>query len=230
MTRFREFAEVVRFFRIEAESRLPGAARPKSTDVTYAGQAATAGRIYRATHGRGGTPVPGGASLRVRRIADVRPSSTPASPNDSRHGPSAGARAQIRADLTRDITVQCGPVARRADGVARGRPIVPRRPRASRSPRRWGRRACNSPRVRRRRTVLPSGSPVGVGADEVAMKVAAIHFAEEITSFAEYLRCERVWHPVPSKVVARPSLDSSIGSTAPTAHSKRNHRRPDIFL
>ena len=48
MTRFRDFGDVVRFFRIEGESQRPGASRPKGTDVTDAGQAATAGRIYRA--------------------------------------------------------------------------------------------------------------------------------------------------------------------------------------
>jgi hypothetical protein len=48
MTRFREFALVVRFFRIEAESRLPGASRSKATDVTDSGQTESAGQIYRA--------------------------------------------------------------------------------------------------------------------------------------------------------------------------------------
>jgi hypothetical protein len=48
ITRFREFSEVVRFSRIEAEIRLPGAYLPKGTDGTDAGLAATAGRIYRA--------------------------------------------------------------------------------------------------------------------------------------------------------------------------------------
>jgi hypothetical protein len=48
MTRFREFAEVARFFRIEAEDRLPGASRSKGAGVTDSGQAETAGRIYRA--------------------------------------------------------------------------------------------------------------------------------------------------------------------------------------
>ena len=48
MTRFREFTDVVRFFRIDAETWLPGASRPKGADGTDAGQTATAGRIYRA--------------------------------------------------------------------------------------------------------------------------------------------------------------------------------------
>ncbi len=47
MTRFREFVEVARFFRIEAEDRLPGASRSKGAGVTNSGQAETAGRIYR---------------------------------------------------------------------------------------------------------------------------------------------------------------------------------------
>lgn len=48
MTQFREFAEVVRFFRVEGESQRPGASRPRGTDVTDPGQAETASRIYRA--------------------------------------------------------------------------------------------------------------------------------------------------------------------------------------
>jgi hypothetical protein len=48
MTRSREFAEVARFFRIEAETRLAGASRSKGTDVTDPSQAATAGRFYHA--------------------------------------------------------------------------------------------------------------------------------------------------------------------------------------
>jgi hypothetical protein len=48
MTRLREFAEIARFFRIEAESRLPEASRPKGTDVTASSRAADAARIYQA--------------------------------------------------------------------------------------------------------------------------------------------------------------------------------------
>ena len=64
MTRFREFAEVARFFRIEAESRLPGAARPKDADDAASSQAATAGRIYHA--------ILDGAARRYRESPDVR--------------------------------------------------------------------------------------------------------------------------------------------------------------
>jgi hypothetical protein len=174
MTRFREFAEVARFFRIEAESRLPGASRPKGTDVTDSGQAATAGGIYR-DPGRGGTPVPGGASrgrgdcrcpprLRLPPRGMVHPLG--ASPDPRRPEPC--------------LTFQRGTVARRADGVVGGRPIVPRRPRASSPPRRWSRRSCGSPRIRGRRTVLPSGSSVGVGADQVAIKAAGRGFTRPV--------------------------------------------------
>jgi hypothetical protein len=48
MTRFRAFTDVVRFFRIDAESRLSTAAPSRGTDVADSGPAATAGRIYRA--------------------------------------------------------------------------------------------------------------------------------------------------------------------------------------
>jgi hypothetical protein len=46
MTRLHEFAEIARFFRIEAESKLPEAWSPKGPDVTAVNQAAA--RIYRA--------------------------------------------------------------------------------------------------------------------------------------------------------------------------------------
>jgi hypothetical protein len=48
MNRLREFADVVRFFRIEAESQLPSASRPKGMDVTASSRAAAAARIYHA--------------------------------------------------------------------------------------------------------------------------------------------------------------------------------------
>ncbi len=48
MSRFREFAETARFFRIEAESKLAESAKPKVTDVTATGRAAAAARIYQA--------------------------------------------------------------------------------------------------------------------------------------------------------------------------------------
>ena len=68
MTRFREFAEVARFFRIEAQGRLAGASSPSDTDGPGSGQAATAGRLYdaildgavrrhREAHRTGGPPV-----------------------------------------------------------------------------------------------------------------------------------------------------------------------------
>lgn len=47
-TRLREFADVARFFRIEAECQWPDAPRPAGPDATPAGRAAAAGRIYRA--------------------------------------------------------------------------------------------------------------------------------------------------------------------------------------
>jgi hypothetical protein len=46
LNRLREFADVVRFFRIEAESQLPKASRPNGTDVTASTRAAA--QIYRA--------------------------------------------------------------------------------------------------------------------------------------------------------------------------------------
>ena len=169
MTRFREFAEVARFFRIEAESRLPGASRPKGTDVTDTGQAATAGRIYRA--------ILDGAARRYREVpragrvpADVRLVFDPRLAERLAAWSIRWARARIRDDLEPCLTVHRGPVARRADGVAGGRPIAPRRPRASRPPRRRARRSRASPRIRRRRAVLPPGSPVGAGADQVPMR------------------------------------------------------------
>ena len=136
MTRFREFAEVVRFFRIEAESRLPGASRPKGTDVSRLRPGRDRTPDLSRDPGRGGTAVPGGASRGRGRLPMFASSSTLASRSASRHGPSAGREprsARTRAGVSQ---VQCGPVARRADGVARGRPIVSRRPRASRPPRR----------------------------------------------------------------------------------------------
>jgi hypothetical protein len=48
MTRFRAFTDVVRFFRIDAESRLSTAAPSRGTDIADSGPAATAARIYRA--------------------------------------------------------------------------------------------------------------------------------------------------------------------------------------
>jgi hypothetical protein len=47
LTRLREFTEVARFFRIEAEDRLPGGSGPRDADVMDSGQAVTASRVYR---------------------------------------------------------------------------------------------------------------------------------------------------------------------------------------
>ncbi len=100
MTRFPEFALVVGFFRIEAESRLPGATRPKGNDVTDFGQAVTAGRIYRAildgaAHRYREAPRAGGALADVRFVFDPRLAERLAAWSIR------WARAQIRADLTR---------------------------------------------------------------------------------------------------------------------------------
>jgi hypothetical protein len=101
MARFPEFSEVVRFFRIDAESRLPGAARPKGTDATDSGQATTAGRIYGA--------ILGAAANRYRAaprageaIAEARPALDARLAERLAAWSIRGARAQIRADLTRD--------------------------------------------------------------------------------------------------------------------------------
>lgn len=48
MGRLREFAGVARFFRLEAERQLPGAARREGPDATASSRAAAAGRIYQA--------------------------------------------------------------------------------------------------------------------------------------------------------------------------------------
>ncbi len=48
MARFRAFAEVARFFRIDAEGLLPGGSSSRDADTPDADQAATAGRMYRA--------------------------------------------------------------------------------------------------------------------------------------------------------------------------------------
>ena len=46
MNRFREFVEIARFFRMEAEARLPEAARRKGTEVTESRRDTIAARIY----------------------------------------------------------------------------------------------------------------------------------------------------------------------------------------
>ena len=101
MARIREFVEVVRFFRIEAESRRPGASRPNGADVLDSGQTAAAGPNLWCDPGRGGAPLPASGSRR-QRIADVRLAF------DSRLAERLAAwsirwaRAQIRAKPRRD--------------------------------------------------------------------------------------------------------------------------------
>ena len=77
MTRFREFAEIARFFRIEAESRLRESSRPRGMDVTASGRAATAARIYQdildgAARRYRELPRDGGAPADVRLGFDAR--------------------------------------------------------------------------------------------------------------------------------------------------------------
>jgi hypothetical protein len=93
MTRFREFAEVARFFRLEAESRLPGGSSSREADDSASGQAATAGRIYRAI--LDGAVRRGGADADARLVFDSRLAERLAA--WSAHW----ARAQIRADWSR---------------------------------------------------------------------------------------------------------------------------------
>jgi hypothetical protein len=101
MTRIGEFTEVARFFRIEAEAQLPGGSRPKGTDVTDSGQAATAGRVYRAildgaAHQHRDAPRAGKAIADVRVVFDARLAERLAAWSIR------WARAQIRVNLTRD--------------------------------------------------------------------------------------------------------------------------------
>jgi hypothetical protein len=100
MTRFREFAEVARFFRIEAESRRPGGSGPRETDGTDSGPAATAGRVYRAildgaAHRYREAPRVGGVPTGVRLVFDSRLAERLAAWS------ARWARTQIRADESR---------------------------------------------------------------------------------------------------------------------------------
>ena len=100
MNRFLEFTEVVGFFRTEAASGLPGATRPNGNDVTAAGQAATAGRIYRAILDSAArrhreSPRAGDAVVDLRLVFDSRLAERLAAWSIR------WARAQARADLTR---------------------------------------------------------------------------------------------------------------------------------
>ena len=98
MSRFHEFAEVARFFRIEAESRLPGASTSNGADVSDSGQAAMAARIYRAILDGGARRYrdaarAGEAPAELRRIFDSLLAERLAAWSIR------WARAQIRADL-----------------------------------------------------------------------------------------------------------------------------------
>jgi hypothetical protein len=77
MKRFPEFAQVARFFRLEAETGLTGASRPQGSDTTESSQAETAGRMYRAILDGAAqryreAPRAGGAAPDVRLIFDPR--------------------------------------------------------------------------------------------------------------------------------------------------------------
>ena len=100
MTRFPEFTEVVGFFRAEAASGLPGAMRPNGSDVTAAGQAAIAGRIYRAILDRAARryrepPRAGDALADISLVFDPRLAERLAAWSIR------WARSQARADLSR---------------------------------------------------------------------------------------------------------------------------------
>jgi hypothetical protein len=73
MARLPEFAEIARFFRIEAESKLPEASRPKGTDVAASARAMAAARIYQAIlDGAIRRFREGGAPADVRIVFDPR--------------------------------------------------------------------------------------------------------------------------------------------------------------
>jgi hypothetical protein len=100
VTRFPEFVEAVRFFRIEADSLLSGATKSKGTDATDSGQAATAGRIYRA--------ILDGAARRYRKVpragqtfADLRLVFDPRTAERLAAWSVHWARAEIRTDTSR---------------------------------------------------------------------------------------------------------------------------------
>ena len=95
-----EFVTVVRFLRIEAESRLPGAPKAQGTESADSGQAATAGRIYRAilddaAHRYALSPRAGQAVAAVRIVFDSRLAERLAAWSIRR------ARAEIHADMRR---------------------------------------------------------------------------------------------------------------------------------
>ena len=168
MPRFREFVEVVRFFRIEAESRLRARrGRTAPTSQTPARPRPQAGFIARSWTGRhAGT---GRRLARARRLPMSASSSIPGSRNASRHGPSAG--HEPRSAPTRAVTHSSMRSGRTSSGWRRSRTADrSTTPSSEQAPASRGRRACASPRVRRRRTVLPPGSPVGGGSGQVAIR------------------------------------------------------------
>jgi hypothetical protein len=100
MTITREFGDVIRFFRIDAESRLSDASRPNDVDVTHSGQAATAEQIYRAILDKAANqcheaPRAGAAHADFRLIFDARLAERLAAWS------MRWARAEIRADMNR---------------------------------------------------------------------------------------------------------------------------------
>jgi hypothetical protein len=100
MTRLREFTEVARFFRIEAEDRLPDGSAPRGADAMDSGQAVTASRIYRAILDGAArryreAPRAGGVPADVGLVFDSRLAERLAAWS------ARWARAQIRADLRR---------------------------------------------------------------------------------------------------------------------------------
>ena len=165
LSRFREFAEVARFFRIEAEGRLPGASRPNGTRLRPGrdrgpdlprdpGRMRPAGIARRP---RGGAPAD------VRLVFDPRLAERLAAWSMRR------ARARIRDEPGRasQFTAVRSHIERMA-ALEDGRALPA--PSSERAARWRARRSRAAPRIRRRRAVLPPGSPVGGGADQVAMK------------------------------------------------------------
>ena len=133
LNRLREFADVARFFRIEAESQLPKASRPNGTDVTASSRARPrpgfTGRFWTARHaGTGRCPAQAG------HPPTPAPFSIPASRSGSGHGPSAGgvprpvgegtlARfAAVRSHIERMASLEDGRSLR--DALARAGPPI----------------------------------------------------------------------------------------------------------
>jgi hypothetical protein len=77
MTRLREFADVARYFRLDAESQMPEGSQPTGAAVSSGSRAAAAGRIYRATWDEAvrrylEAPHAGGALPDARLVFDAR--------------------------------------------------------------------------------------------------------------------------------------------------------------